>query len=1395
MTARSASPYRTASRRRTVAWCVAMPGVWFMATAVATCGAEFEPPLLIRNARVVTAPGQQLERASILIERGRIARVEEPIEAPLGADVIDLAGATVYAGFIDACTHAGITRVEPTTQERARLEDEYPDVRDGPHAATVAAFRRLVHPHWRAEESIDPQSPAVVAARRAGFTTALISLKPAILAGSSAVLQLGDRPLRRSLLRTSVAMHAAMTYTSDEQPGAGRFDQPTYPTTLMGAAAAFRQVMLDAAWQRDLLAWFQRNPRAERPAVDRDLSALVDCIDARLPVAFFANTENEILRVLDVAAEFRLRPMIVGGREAWRCAARLKAESVPLALSLKWPEEPKPPSPPATPATQPVPGADRLTVLFDEKWQAQPWEPQRAFDERVRLWGEQVDNARRLHEAGVGFGIATFEMDSPSDMIKSIRKAIERGLPEDAAVAALTRHGAALIGLDADLGEVAPGRIANLTVMSGNLADEKANVCAVVVDGRLFHSPPADDKRKSDSRSDGATLTPTSSQPTSAVAAISLPTTTATTTSQPIEWPDHLVEIEADRAPPLRTGGRVLLRSATLLTMTHGDMANTDILIENGRISRIGRGLTAPAGVQTLDLAGCFVMPGIIDCHSHMCSDGGLNEFSMSITCEVRVRDVISHRDVSAYRALAGGVTCIHTMHGSANTIGGQNAVLRMKYGRPAAEWLFADAPRTVKFALGENVKQSNFGRRGSRFPNSRMGVEAVLRRAFEAARRHDADRAAFASDRAAGRDPRPLRRDLRLEALSEILAGDIRIHCHCYRADEILRLFAVTEEHGVRVALLHHVLEGYRVIPEMLRHGCGASTFADWWAYKLEAFDAVPHNAARLVQGGVVATVNSDSPEMIRHLNLEAAKSLRYGGLSPTEALRLVTLNAAQQLGIDRQVGSLEVGKLADLAVFDGHPLDAFSKCVLTLIDGEAYFQHAELRTNSPSVAVRPPRAWAPRREPLAIPPSPNGVYLVRGATVHPIDGLDVADAAVLIDGGRIAAFGPASEVTTPPQAVVVDATGLHVYPGLINAACSLGMVEIDSVAGSVDTSDIGRFQPDLRAETAFNPFAAAIEVARAEGVLTALVVPGGNEIAGQAAVMQLDGWSMPEALVQSGVALVVNIPSLPADLSGLPEPKRKETRDAYTARLDDFDAFLRLTRSYVAVSPMTSSMVDRRLEAMRPFLRGDAPVFFNANSYKEIREALRFAGHYRLRPVIVGARQAWKAADELARAGADVIIVRTQVVPSGESEPWDSVYRNAAVLASAGVRFCFATGGSSLAKLLGLEAAMAVAHGLDEHHALQALTIDAARILGVEDRLGSIARGKVATLFISTGSPLQPDSAVVSAFIAGRPIELSSRHSRLDDKFRQRPAPNLPPAPVLRGPPALRLTPEPQH
>jgi len=1361
--------------------------------------ADFQTPIAITNARIITAPGTVIENGAILIDHGRIVAVGPAIEIPPDAQRMDVAGAIVYPGWIDAASDAGISVADAAAADRARLDDENPDVRDGPQAATVKAYRRLVHPHWRAEELLDPDALKRDQSRKNGFTTALIAPRPAILAGSSAVVEMGDLPLRRSLLKAPFAQHAAFitgAETPDLPPLNRRPErQPEYPTTTMGAIAAFRQILLDAGWQRDLLAWADRNPKGERPPFDRDLNALLPLLDRKLPVVFVANTENEILRALNLAKEFNLKPIIAGGREAWKCTDRLKQDDVPVIVSLKWSQEPKradqTDEAKAATTQEALPNDDRLIAIYGEKWQQQPWEPRRQFDERTRLWGDEVDNLKKLSDAGVRVAIGSFEMDALPDVTKNLRTAIKRGLTEDAALAALTRNAAAILGLEADLGEIAPGKLADLIVLTKPFADEKAKVRLAFVEGKPFDTFGAG--RDDDEKGKGKWKGRNGGSPPPPPPPSSNPATT--TSSQPTDWPDYRVEIEADRKPALQTGGNLLIKNANILTITQGDQPETDLLISNGKIEKLGKNLVAPPNTKSIDLRGYYVMPGIIDPHSHMCSDGGLNEFALSITCEVRVRDVIDHKDLGAYRALAGGVTTIHTMHGSANTMGGQNATLRLKFGKPAADFLFKEAPKTVKFALGENVKQSNFGRRGSRFPNSRMGVEAVMRRAFDAAREYRRDQKRYVDEKAAGKDPRPVRKDLRLEALADIMDGAIWVHCHCYRADEILRLLAVAEDFGFRVAVLQHVLEGYRIIPEIVRHGCSASTFSDWWGYKLEAYDAIPQNAARMEQGGVVTTVNSDSAEMIRHLNLEAAKSLHFGGLPANEALKLCTLNGAIQLGVDKYVGSIEPGKFADLAIFNGHPLDTTARNVMTLIDGECYFQDPNLNLDAPA-KPRPDHSIPAPRPPLAIA-STSDDYVILGGTVFPVSGPST-EAIIRIRQGRIEAIhtGPGGYVATG-SFKNIDARGLRIYPGLINAATDLGLTEIDSVAGSVDVADIGRFEPDLCSDSAYNPFASAIEVTRAEGITHALIVPGGGFIPGRAALVRLTGWSMPEAIVESSVGLCMRLPSLPPDLHLMKDEPRKRVREDFEKSITEIDAFMRRAKAYAAAkaaAKLNAALApdyDRQLDAMLPFVRGEKPVLMHANSYKEIREALRFCELFALKPILVGARDSWKLADELAAKKIDVIFGRVQLYPGADSEPWDAVYRAPGVLARAGVRFCFGTQNSDLAKLLGVEAGMAVAHGLDEDRAIRALTLDAAQILGVADRLGSIEVGKPANLIICTDSPLQADNAVVAEFIDGRPVDLASKHTRDDDRFRARPAPSLPPAPVLRGPPPMHAMP----
>lgn len=403
-------------------------------------------------------------------------------------------------------------------------------------------------------------------------------------------------------------------------------------------------------------------------------------------------------------------------------------------------------------------------------------------------------------------------------------------------------------------------------------------------------------------------------------------------------------------AAPLATPAAaqdIAVRNATILTVTRGTIPNGTVVIRNGKIAAVGQNVAIPAGVRVIDGTGMYVMPGIIDAHSHMAMDRGVNEGSEAVTPEVRVQ--IRHDDPQLYRALAGGVTTIHVMHGSANVIGGQGAILKLRWGRPEPELYFEGAPRVIKFALGENVVRANAPPqpgREPRYPTSRMGVEHTLRWWLNEAQKYREEWDRYERERRRNRNAVPPRRDLRLEALADVLRGEIRVHAHSYRADEILMLLRVAEDFGFRLATLQHVLEGYRVADEIAAHGAGASTFADNWAFKIEAFTAIPHNMALMAQRGVVVSVNSDSGERVRRLYQEAAKAIKYGGVSEDEALAMITYNPARQLGIERRVGSIEVGKDGDLAIFNGHPFAPAARVEMTIVDGRVYFDRGQAMT-----------------------------------------------------------------------------------------------------------------------------------------------------------------------------------------------------------------------------------------------------------------------------------------------------------------------------------------------------------------------------------------------------------------------------------------------------------------
>ena len=395
----------------------------------------------------------------------------------------------------------------------------------------------------------------------------------------------------------------------------------------------------------------------------------------------------------------------------------------------------------------------------------------------------------------------------------------------------------------------------------------------------------------------------------------------------------------------------LFIRGGTVLTITNGDLPDTDVYIKDGRIAGIGQNLESPEGVRVIDARGRFVMPGILDDHSHMGVDRGINEGSRSVVPEVSIADVIKHDDPAFMTALAGGITTIHTMHGSANSIGGQNEVIKLKWGRPWEELVFEGAPVTLKLALGENVRRSSSDD-PTRYPRSRSGVAEVMRESFQQARNYIDAWEEFTAEmnsweranrRTRGFAPLPPKRDLQLEVLAGVLKGTTIVRCHAYRADEIAMIMEVCKEFDIPPGVFEHALDGYKVAPELARNGWATSVFADSWAYKIEAYEAIPYKMLIHYEHGVRTSINSDSAERVRRLYQEAARGVKYGGVPENECLKMITINSAMNLGIEDRVGSIELGKDGDIAIFSHYPLHTPARCEMTIIEGEIYFDRSE--------------------------------------------------------------------------------------------------------------------------------------------------------------------------------------------------------------------------------------------------------------------------------------------------------------------------------------------------------------------------------------------------------------------------------------------------------------------
>jgi imidazolonepropionase-like amidohydrolase len=865
-----------------------------------------------------------------------------------------------------------------------------------------------------------------------------------------------------------------------------------------------------------------------------------------------------------------------------------------------------------------------------------------------------------------------------------------------------------------------------------------------------------------------------------------------------------LAFVVSQSTTPLAQAGRAIaIRGGTVLTVTRGTIQNGVVVLRDGKIAAVGGSNTAiPSGAEIVEAKGRFVTPGIIDAHSHIAAES-INEGGTTVSSMTGIEDVLDPTDVSIYRDLAGGLTVANVLHGSANPIGGKNQVIKLRWGKDARGLIFEGAPPGIKFALGENPKDMRqFGQTGPRrYPITRAGVEFVVRDAFSRAKVYQKEWQDYDRRKQAGDDVSMPRRDLQLEALVEILEGKRLVHSHTYRADETLMLMRLAEDMGFKIATFQHVLEGYKVADEMAKHGAGGSTFSDWWAYKIEAEDAIPYNAALMHKRGVLVSVNSDSAEHARRLNTEAAKSMHWGGLTEDEALSFVTINPARQLKIDARVGSLEAGKDADVVIWNKHPLSTYAIVDRVYIDGQQYYDRlgeerrltdaskekttltsAEGRSG-PTTAPQTPQmssspedtfgSVAPARREQA--PLTGPAIAITNARIFPISGPAIERGTIVIRGNRIEAIG--ANVAVPAGAQVIDAKGSEVYPGFIDARTSLGLNE-PGPRGFEDTNEMLEINASVKAQVAYQSDSDAIPVARVNGITTAAVVPSGGLIGGQVAVMNLDGWTWEEATLQPVAGVSFQFPPLVrggggggggggnADANRKYEDLKKE-RDAKVKRVEDLIA---RARAY-GRQPAADRATDWNLAALVPVADLKQPMFVAASNESDIREAVAFADRTGIRIVITGGLESPLVAPLLKDKNIPVILGSVLTMPAREDAHHAATYKAAGELAQAGVTFAFGTGGAANNRLIPYEAAISVAWGLDRDRALRAITLDAAKILGVADRVGSLEPGKIANLFIATGDPMEMKTQFTHIFINGRSVGLKSKHTELYERFSSRP------------------------
>lgn len=922
----------------------------------------------LKNLTIIPSPGKIIRNGTIIIRDGIIRSVGVGIAIPADAREWDCAGMTAYAGMIDLYSEYGQPKMKPGAPSS-----------DRPRGARY--WNPNVVSEYSAAENFLPEKESAEKLRSAGFTTVLSVPQQGVMKGNSVLVNLGDDAVNAQILRSDLFQHSNLSY---QNFGDG------YPDSHMGTIALIRQTMIDSKWYSDAQKLYAKNPAQPKPEQNTTLAALESVVSGKQPLIFETNDELKALRAERIAKEFSLQWILRGSGYEYRRLDAVKAMNVPVILPVNFPDAPSVDSP-----------EDAFNAGYEElrHWDFASENPGRMKKAGITfaLTANQLKDPAKFRSmvktaidcgltaddalaavttipaqiAGTEKQVGTIEAGKIANIILTdgelfaektkIRESWIQGTRyEIKSIPADDIRGVWTYSLKRSAAKSDTGRF--------DISGEQDAVAVTLLNGtqKVKASSAAFDRRTILINLDGDSIGITgvirfsgTVNGTSAGGLFELPDgSSGSWSAQKVS--EFIVRSDSSKqsVPLCSTNelvfpdgafGRkelpkqsdVLVKNATIWTSgPQGKLEGTDILFIKGKVAKIGAGLSAPSGAVVIDGTGKHVTAGLIDAHSHTAISEGVNESGQAVTSEVRIGDVVNSDDINIYRQLAGGLTTINQLHGSANAIGGQNQVSKLRWGMLPEQMKFEGAIPGIKFALGENPKQSNWGEKyTTRYPQTRMGVEQLIRDEFTAAREYEQ------SMTAAKNSPTliPPRRDLELETLVEILNKKRLIHSHCYRQDEIVMLLKVSDDFGFQIGTLQHVLEGYKVADEIAQRGVGASCFSDWWAYKYEVIDAIPYAGAVMNDAGVLVSFNSDSNEMARRMNTEAAKAVRYGGVSEVDALKFVTINPAKQLRIDNRVGSLETGKDADFVIWSGHPLSTYSICEQTWIDGRRFFDRQE--------------------------------------------------------------------------------------------------------------------------------------------------------------------------------------------------------------------------------------------------------------------------------------------------------------------------------------------------------------------------------------------------------------------------------------------------------------------